>query len=193
MLKSKLTRTGYELESVNIVQAPISYIKHRSECDPMVEINGRRVYPVIVAPMGSVTDENNYKVWLEHGFMCCVPRTVDYLTRIEISKETFASFSLAEAETMEEHIDDGKVHYTVLIVENPKSGSLGSQPRCILLGVAVFNAYQDQQTVAYGGDAFAVHRDGRLGNPLNNYSHNLCKGKLYSLFFIILRLNSLKP
>ena len=124
MLESKLTRTGYELESVNIVQAPISYIKHRSECDPMVEIGGKKVYPVIVAPMGSVTDEKNYKVWLEHGFMCCVPRTVDYLTRIEISKETFASFSLAEAETMEEHIDDGQVHYICIDIAHGTMNSL---------------------------------------------------------------------
>ena len=108
---SKLTKTGYELESINIVQAPVSYIEHRSECDPMIEMCGRKVYPVIVSPMGSVTDEHNYKTWLEHGFICCVPRTVDYLKRIEISKETFASFSLAEAETILEHINDGEVHY----------------------------------------------------------------------------------
>lgn len=111
MSTSKLTKTGYELESINIVQAPVSYIDHRSECDPMIEMCGRKVYPVIVSPMGSVTDENNYKIWLEHGFICCVPRTVDYLKRIEISKETFASFSLAESETLLEHIDDGETHY----------------------------------------------------------------------------------
>lgn len=114
MLESKLTRTGYELESVNIVQAPVSYVKHRSECDPMVEIGGKKVYPVIVAPMGSVTDEKNYKVWLEHGFMCCVPRTVDYNTRIEISRETFASFSLTEAEWLEEDIADGCTHFVCI-------------------------------------------------------------------------------
>lgn len=110
-MESKLVKTGYELESVNIVQAPISYISHRSECDPMIEMCDRKVYPVIVSPMGSVTDENNYKIWLDHGFVCCVPRTVDFEKRLEISKETFASFSLTEAEMLEEHIDDGEVHY----------------------------------------------------------------------------------
>ena len=109
--KSKLQKTGWELESINIVQTPISYINHRSECDPMIEMCGRRVYPVLVSPMGSVTDENNYKVWLDHGFICCVPRTVDFSKRIEISKETFASFSLSEAETLETAIGDNKVHY----------------------------------------------------------------------------------
>ena len=122
MLESKLTRTGYELESVNIVQAPISNIKHRSECDPMVEIGGKKVYPVIVAPMGSVTDEKNYKVWLEHGFMCCVPRTVDYRTRIEISKETFASFSLTESEQLINDLADGEL--TVHALDAPYAEGL---------------------------------------------------------------------
>ena len=100
MTRSKLTKTGYELESVHIVQAPISDIEHRSECDPMIEFHGRKIYPVIVSPMGAVTDENNYKIWLENGFLCVVPRTVDFEKRVEISKETFASFSLNEAKSL---------------------------------------------------------------------------------------------
>lgn len=100
MTKSKLTKVGYELEDVNIIQAPISNIRHRSECDPMIEMCGRRVYPVIVAPMGAVTDENNYKTWLDNGFICVIPRTVALEKRISLSKETFASFSLTEAQAL---------------------------------------------------------------------------------------------
>lgn len=100
MAKSKLTQVGYELESIHIIQTPISDIEHRSECDPMIEFYGRKVYPVIVSPMGAVTNENNYKVWLENGFLCVVPRTVDFEKRLEISKETFASFSLSEAKNL---------------------------------------------------------------------------------------------
>ncbi len=100
MIKSKLKKTGYELESVNIVQAPISDIEHRSECDPMIDFHGRKIYPVIVSPMGAVTNEYNYKVWLENNFLCVVPRTVDFEKRLEISKETFASFSLNEARSL---------------------------------------------------------------------------------------------
>ena len=114
MAKSKLTKIGYELEDVNIVQAPISYIRHRAECDPKIEMCGRKVYPVIVAPMGAVTDENNYKTWLNHGFICVVPRTVDYTKRVEITKETFSSFSLSEANGLERDIDDGQNHYVCI-------------------------------------------------------------------------------
>lgn len=111
MSKSKLIKHGHELESVNIVQTENSPIEHRDECDPTIEMCGRKVFPVIVAPMGAVTDENNYKVWLENGFICVVPRTVDYNKRIAISKETFCSFSLSEAENIIKDIDDGDVHY----------------------------------------------------------------------------------
>ena len=112
--ESKLTKFGYELSDVNIVQTEISYIDHRSECDPMIEMCGRKVFPVIVAPMGAVTDENNYKTWLDHGFICVVPRTVDFDKRVEISKETFCSFSLSEAEGICKYIDDGEVHYVCI-------------------------------------------------------------------------------
>ena len=100
MAQSKLMKTGYELESVHIVQSPRSMIAHRSECNPFINICGREVYPVIVSPMGAVTDENNYKVWLDHKFICVVPRTVAFEKRLEICKETFASFSLLEAEKL---------------------------------------------------------------------------------------------
>ena len=97
-ISGKLRKTGYELSDINIVQAPVSYIEHRSECDTMIEMCGRKVHPVIVAPMAAVTDENNYKVWLDNNFICVVPRTVDFEKRLEICKDTFCSFSLEEAE-----------------------------------------------------------------------------------------------
>lgn len=106
MNTSKLTKTGYELESVHIVQTPISYIEHRAECDPTIELCGRRVKPIIVSPMGAVTNENNYKVWLDNGLICVVPRTVDIYKRLEISTETFASFSLNEAEDVLMNVPD---------------------------------------------------------------------------------------
>ena len=128
MPESKLTKTGYELESISIVQAPISDIRHRSECDPMVEMCGRKVYPVIVAPMGAVTNEENYKVWLDNGFMCVVPRTVDYDKRVEISKETFASFSLSEAESLygNRTFEDGNAHFICIDIAQGTMSALYS-------------------------------------------------------------------
>lgn len=98
MILSKLNKVGYELSEVNIVQNAISYIDHRAECNPYTNIGGKEYYPVIVAPMGAVTNEKNYETWLDEKFMCVVPRTVSLMDRLNIMYETFSSFSLNEAE-----------------------------------------------------------------------------------------------
>ena len=95
---SKLTKIGYDLDDVSIVQTPISPIRHRNECNPYRTIAGREMYPVIVSPMTTVTDEHNYKTWLDNKFMCVVPRSVDVQTRLNLMNEVFVSFSLDEAE-----------------------------------------------------------------------------------------------
>lgn len=95
---SKLTKIGYDLDDVSIVQAPISPIRHRNECNPYRTIAGQEMYPVIVSPMATVTDEYNYKTWLDNKFMCVVPRSVDIQTRLNLMNEVFVSFSLDEAE-----------------------------------------------------------------------------------------------
>lgn len=97
---SKLKKVGYELCDINIIQSEISYINHRSECDTMIEMCGRKVHPVIVAPMAAVTNADNYHVWLENNFICVVPRTVPFKERLGICTETFCSFSLDEAEEL---------------------------------------------------------------------------------------------
>ena len=107
MTLSKLRKVGYELSDVNIVQADISFINHRAECNPYIKFPNmdNDFYPVIVSPMGSVTNEHNYKTWLNEKFMCVVPRTVDVEKRLEIMYEAFASFSLSEAEDILRFVD----------------------------------------------------------------------------------------
>ena len=97
---SKLVKIGYELSDVSIIQTPISPIRHRSECNPYRTIAGREMYPVIVSPMASVTNEHNYKTWLDNKFMCVVPRSVDIQTRLNLMNEVFVSFSLNEADSV---------------------------------------------------------------------------------------------
>lgn len=108
MILSKLNKVGYELSEVNIVQDAISYIDHRAECNPYTNIGGKEYYPVIVAPMGAVTNEKNYKTWLDEKFMCVVPRTVSLMDRLNIMYETFSSFSLNEAEETLTKLELGK-------------------------------------------------------------------------------------
>lgn len=98
----KLKKITYSLKDVAVVQAPVSYTNHRSEVDPKIKICGRKSYPIFVAPMASVTDENNYKVWIKNGLTPVVPRSVQqrlsFEERMDIATKTFVSVSLAEAE-----------------------------------------------------------------------------------------------
>ena len=64
---SKLNKTTYYLKDVAVVQSPISYLNHRSDVNPYVypfEFKDKPMLPIFVAPMSTVTDENNYKTLL---------------------------------------------------------------------------------------------------------------------------------
>lgn len=129
----KLKTTTYELRDVAIVQAPVSYCEHRGDVDNKVVICGRDVYPVFVSPMASVTDENNYKVWIKNGLTPIVPRsvqqTISFEERMKIATETFVSISLSEAcnEFMNYLLDNShldKVHYICIDIAHGTLNSL---------------------------------------------------------------------
>jgi NAD(P)H-dependent flavin oxidoreductase YrpB (nitropropane dioxygenase family) len=104
----KLKTVGYELRDVAVMQAPVSFCNHRGDVNPFIEVCGREVYPIFVAPMASVTDQNNYKIWIDNKLTPVVPRSVQksennpngltFDERMEIAKETFISVSLKEAQ-----------------------------------------------------------------------------------------------
>lgn len=104
----KLKIKGYELRDVAVIQAPVSFTNHRYEVNPFINICDREVYPIFIAPMASVTDQNNYKVWIENKLTPVIPRSVQksennpngltFKKRMELAKETFISISLKEAQ-----------------------------------------------------------------------------------------------
>ena len=104
----KLKTVGYELRDVAVMQASVSFCNHRSEVNPFINVCDRDVYPIFVSPMASVTDQNNYKTWIENKLTPVVPRSVQksennpngltFEERMELAKETFVSVSLKEAQ-----------------------------------------------------------------------------------------------
>ena len=99
----KLTKIGYSLKDVTVIQAPIGKYLHRADVNPFTKICERDgVYPIFVSPMASVTDEKNYKVWIQNGLTPVIPRSVrqnlDFKARMKLAEETFVSISLQEAE-----------------------------------------------------------------------------------------------
>ena len=105
----KLKTVGYELRDVAVMQAPVSFCNHRNDVNPFINVCDREVYPIFVSPMASVTDQNNYKTWIENKLTPVVPRSVQksennpngltFEERMELAKETFVSISLKEAQT----------------------------------------------------------------------------------------------
>jgi IMP dehydrogenase/GMP reductase len=100
----KLNKIGYSLKDVAIVQAPISNELHRGDVDPYINVCNRDVLPIFVAPMATVTDENNYDVWINNRVTPVIPRSVmnnlSIDERLNLAKKTFVSFSLSETEAI---------------------------------------------------------------------------------------------
>ena len=159
-MESKLKKITYELSDINVVQSPYSEVKHRGECDPYTTLCGREVYPIIVSPMGAVTDENNYKVWLDNKFTCVIPRTVDLETRLKLMTETFVSFSLDEAENLLfSSIDkySGKFYYVCIDIAQ------GTMARLYEVCKQLKNLYEETIEIMTGNiatpDAYVYYMD----------------------------------
>lgn len=98
---SKLNKIGYSLKDISIVPSKVSYISSRKSVNPYINVCNRETYPIFVAPMGAVTDENNYNIWIENKVTPVIPRTVSerlsISERLALADTTFVSFSLNEA------------------------------------------------------------------------------------------------
>lgn len=76
-------------DDVMIVPEAISTISSRSECDPYDEYG---MLPIFTAPMSTVVDENNYKLFIHNGIHVVIPRTVDFRKRVEIMTKEYVPF-----------------------------------------------------------------------------------------------------
>ena len=91
-------KTYYTYQDVTIVPGEVSNIEHRSECIPLDE---NFMLPLFTAPMDTVVNENNYKLFNDEMIYPILPRTVSLDIRIEYSiKNRWAAYSLSEFETI---------------------------------------------------------------------------------------------
>jgi len=93
MLNKKEIKFG--LKDISIVQSTISNINSRGECNPLTSDG---TLPLFTAPMSSVVDLNNYKLFKQHKINPIIPRTVDLKIRKNLCKDTWCAFSLSEFE-----------------------------------------------------------------------------------------------
>ena len=134
IINSKIRKEGYSLKDVAVIQAPIGYINHRADVNPFISVCEREVYPIFVAPMSTVTNQKNYKVWIDNKVTPVIPRSVAkseynpegifFDERIELSKETFVSVSLEEACKLTEYPRFNAPHYICIDIANGTLNSL---------------------------------------------------------------------
>lgn len=89
-------KTYYTYSDVTIVPGEISNIEHRSECVPLDE-NG--MLPLFTAPMDTVVNKGNFKIFNENLIYSILPRTFTLKDRVEFSSSgRWAAYSLTEFE-----------------------------------------------------------------------------------------------
>lgn len=88
-----LSEKQYGFNDIWIKPAVISNIEHRAECNPYIE---DKILPLFTAPMNSVINEENYKIFQENGINTIIPRGVDYNIRYKLSTKTFIAVGLDE-------------------------------------------------------------------------------------------------
>lgn len=89
-----LEKQGLSYADLTIIPAVISKIKSRKECNIFYEDGN---LPIFAAPMMTVVNEHNYKIYEDNKINVIIPRTVKYKQRISfLNKEKWVAFSLKE-------------------------------------------------------------------------------------------------
>lgn len=88
-------KTFYSLQDISIMPAYITEINHRAECNPY---NDDNKLPIFVAPMSSVIDLNNAKIFAFNKLNVVIPRTINLEDRLNVCEEYFIAVGLDEFE-----------------------------------------------------------------------------------------------
>ena len=88
-------KTFYSLQDISIMPACVTEINHRAQCNPY---NDNNKLPIFVAPMSSVIDLNNAKIFEFNKLNVVIPRTIDLEDRLNVCEEYFIAVGLNEFE-----------------------------------------------------------------------------------------------
>lgn len=99
-----LDKQGLSYADLTIVPAPVSHINHRKECNIFYEDGN---LPIFTAPMMTVVNEFNYKLFEENKINVIIPRTVKYKDRLKFLRDKkWVAFSLTEFKKLFCAMDD---------------------------------------------------------------------------------------
>lgn len=91
----------YCYNDISIVPAIKSNIEHRSECNPFLGQYGKSYLPIFTAPMSTVINTDNFKLFEQNHIIPILPRNFEIKTRVEYLKRgKWAAVSLQEFEDL---------------------------------------------------------------------------------------------
>lgn len=138
----------FGLNDVFIAPASVSEINSRSECDIY---NHDGVLPLFTAPMSGVVDLNNYKLFQENKITPILPRSVNFIERLNLCHKNWCAFSLSEFEDV---FNDASQKLTV--------------KNYVLIDIANGNMLKLHNTIKKGKEIHGeklVIMAGNVGNP----------------------------
>ena len=91
----------YSYNDIAIVPAIKSNIEHRSECNPFLGQYGKSYLPIFTAPMSTVINTDNFKLFEQNHIIPILPRNFDLETRIDyLRRGKWAAVGLQEFEDL---------------------------------------------------------------------------------------------
>ena len=91
----------YSYNDIAIVPAIKSSVEHRSECNPFLGQYGKSYLPIFTAPMSTVVNTDNFKLFEQNHIIPILPRNFDLETRIDyLRRGKWAAVGLQEFEDL---------------------------------------------------------------------------------------------
>ena len=109
----------YGLDDIELVPATVSDIEHREECNVY---NEDEMLPIFTAPMSSVINADNYRIFNQNKINTIIPRNIEYKKRLEHINNTFVAMSLSEfstfIDTLSQSFSEEQVYYVCIDLAN---------------------------------------------------------------------------
>lgn len=71
----------YSLDEICLLPTSVSDVEHRKD---VVVFDNHNKFPLFTSPMSCIVDEHNYSKFVDHNINAIIPRTVDWLTRVNM-------------------------------------------------------------------------------------------------------------
>ena len=103
----------YSYNDISIIPADITYITHRSECNPFY-YNDR--LPIFTAPMSSIVNLNNIDTYVKNHITPIIPRNILFEERLNLCKSGYwVAMSLNEFQQLDSLVLNSDYPYNICI------------------------------------------------------------------------------